>query len=125
MRYLTGHLTRKAHISKFGGVSIADVKAALKEMERLKPNVYNWEVNGEMEVEMSLVKEIAYEARDVRAQDPAETTYSVASVDGEIRVQLQSYGRAGRKGASATQTLQFTKDSAKQLVDVMRREFGF
>ena len=74
---------------------------------------------------MSLVKKITYEARDVRDQDPAETTYSVASIDGEVRVQVQSCGRAGRKGASATQTLQFTRESAQQLVDVMKREFGF
>lgn len=73
---------------------------------------------------MSLVESLEYENRNARPQDPALTTYSIAHVDGEARLQLQSYGRPGRASAtSASQTMQFTKKSALQLMDIIRQTF--
>lgn len=74
---------------------------------------------------MSLVENLEFENRNIRAQDPALTTYSVAHLaDGEVRLQLQSYGRPDRVStASASQTMQFTRESALQLMDIIRQVF--
>lgn len=75
---------------------------------------------------MSFVKHIEKETRNARFQEPAFTTYSRVIEGDEIRVQLQSYGSESRsvKG-TASQTMQFDKDSAKELIQILDKEFGF
>lgn len=73
---------------------------------------------------MSLVENVDYENRNARPQEPAYTTYSTLLCNGEKRLQLQSYGSEERETkGSASQTMQFTKQSAKQLVEILNREF--
>lgn len=75
---------------------------------------------------MSLVEDLSYENRNMRPQEPAVTTYSIAHFDGETRLQLQSYGRPGRTSTeSASQTLQFTRESALQLMEIIKENFLF
>lgn len=74
---------------------------------------------------MSLVEHIDHENRIARFQQPAYTTYTAIHEDGETRVQLQSYGSDDRvKKNSASQVMQFNKESAIELVRILDKEFG-
>ena len=64
-----------------------------------------------------------YENRNFRKQDIRETTYSSTVVDGEKLFQIQTYGAEGSTG-SAKQTIQFDKQRAQKLIDILKREFN-
>ena len=70
---------------------------------------------------MALAEEITYENRNMREQDSALTTYSTATFGGVPYVQLQSYGTAGER---VSQTMQFNRRSAEQLVEILTKTFG-
>lgn len=74
---------------------------------------------------MSFVKEIEYENKSIREHEEARTTYSVANFDTGKRIQLQSYGRADREDPDkVSQVMQFTKESANQLIAILKKEFN-
>lgn len=69
------------------------------------------------------VKDWKYEARNFRKQEIRETTFSTMIIGDEKIFQIQTYGPKG-SDCGAKQTIQFDKDRAVQLVDILRREFG-
>lgn len=75
---------------------------------------------------MSLVTEVRFESRQMREHQEARATYSVGTFPSGKRVQIQSYGRSDREEPdTVSQVMQFDENSARQLVDILRREFGF
>lgn len=75
---------------------------------------------------MSLVTEVTFESKQMREHEEARTTYSVCTFPSGKRVQIQSYGRSGREEPDTiSQVMQFDEKSARQLVDILRREFNF
>ena len=63
------------------------------------------------------------ENRNFRKQDVRETTYSSTVVGGEKLFQIQTYGAEGSMG-SAKQTIQFDKQRALELIDILKKEFN-
>lgn len=75
---------------------------------------------------MSLVTEVRFESKQMREHQEARTTYSVCTFPSGKRVQIQSYGRSDREEPdTVSQVMQFDEKSARQLVDILRREFNF
>lgn len=75
---------------------------------------------------MSLVTEVRFESKQMRERQEARTTYSVCTFPSGKRVQIQSYGRSDREEPdTVSQVMQFDEKSARQLVDILRREFNF
>lgn len=59
-----------------------------------------------------------------KVHNQVEATYSVFEIAGEKYVQLDTYGEADRKTPSrASQIIQIDKNTAKYLVDLLKREF--
>lgn len=65
------------------------------------------------------VNEWKKEARNFRKQDIRETTYSLTVAGGEKLFQIQTYGPKG----GACQTIQFDKQRALELIDILKKEF--
>lgn len=63
------------------------------------------------------------ETRYFRKQDNRKTTYSSTVVDGEKLFQIQTYGAEGSTGG-AKQTIQFDKQRAVELIDILKQEFN-
>lgn len=63
------------------------------------------------------------ENRNFRKQDVRETTYSSTVIGGEKLFQIQTYGAEGSTG-SAKQTIQFDKQRALELIDILKKEFN-
>ena len=64
------------------------------------------------------------ENRALRKQDAAETTYSTAVIDGERIFQIQTFGSPDRKVKGvASQTMQFDRQRAIELIDILKQEF--
>lgn len=53
----------------------------------------------------------------------ATLAFYAAAFSGEKLFQIQTYGSKGRN-ASAKQTIQFDKQRAAELIDILKREFG-
>lgn len=52
------------------------------------------------------------------------STYSVFELNGERYVQLDTYGRVGRENPEKlSQTIQFNKETAEYLVNLLSKEF--
>lgn len=60
---------------------------------------------------------------EFRKQEVRETTYAVSIVHGEKLFQIQTYGAQGI-AASAKQIIQFDKERAVELIDILKTEFG-
>lgn len=73
--------------------------------------------------EEMFVNEWKPESRNFRKQEVRETTYSVTIVGNEKLFQIQTYGTEGST-ASAKQTIQFDRERAVELVEILKREFG-
>lgn len=69
------------------------------------------------------VNEWKPENRNFRKQEVRETTYSVTIVDNEKFFQIDTYGTEGST-AGAKQTIQFDKQRAVELVEILKREFN-
>ena len=69
------------------------------------------------------VNEWKPESRNFRKQEVRETTYSVTIVGNEKLFQIQTYGTEGST-ASAKQTIQFDRERAAGLVEILKKEFG-
>ena len=79
----------------------------------------------EGEIAMRITEWIREDRRSVKKQESGETTYSVATVDGEKIFQIQSYGTKERKvKGNASQILQFNQQQAKELVELLKSEFS-
>lgn len=64
------------------------------------------------------------EQRNFRRQNPAETTYSVDTYNGEKLFQIQTYGSPARQEkGKASQILQFNKQQAIELIEILKNEF--
>ena len=59
----------------------------------------------------------------IKTEDVRETTYSSTIVGGEKLFQIQTYGAEGSTG-SAKQTIQFDKQRALELIDILKKEFN-
>lgn len=68
------------------------------------------------------VNEWKPENRKFRKQEVRETTYSITIVDNEKLFQIQTYGLEGST-AGAKQTIQFNKQRAMELIEILKREF--
>ena len=65
------------------------------------------------------------ENRLLRRQDAAETTYSTAVIDGERIFQIQTFGSSNRKiKGVASQTMQFDRQRAIELIEILKQEFS-
>ena len=65
------------------------------------------------------VNEWKKDTRSISLQDVRPTTYSVAQLGSERLFQIQTYSRSG----NVCQTIQFDRDRAAELVDILKREF--
>lgn len=77
---------------------------------------------------MALVTGVQLDDKPVNRLHPTRLVcwYLVGSPDGQRILQLDTYGSADRKDPDKlSQTLQFDERSAKQLFDVIQKEFGF
>lgn len=63
------------------------------------------------------------ENRNFRKQDIRDTTYASTVVEGEKLFQIQTYGAEGSTG-SVKQTIQFDKQRAQELIDILKKEFN-
>lgn len=78
-----------------------------------------------MEVRTMRVMKWEKENRLLRRQDTAETTYSTAVIDGECIFQIQTFGPSSRKiKGVASQTMQFDRQRAIELIEILKQEFS-
>ena len=77
---------------------------------------------------MATVTELQREDGDFSGPHPTEVVcwYSVGHDSGRTIMQLNTYGTAGRGNRSGpSQTMQFGEDSARELFEILRDQFGF
>ena len=59
-----------------------------------------------------------------KKQQKVDATYTVFECDGEKLVQIDMYGRETRENpGKASQVIQFDKETAKFMVELLKREF--
>lgn len=63
------------------------------------------------------------ESKGIRKQEVRETTYSTAIIDDEKLFQIQTYGAEGST-ASAKQIIQFDREKAIELIEILKNEFN-
>lgn len=65
------------------------------------------------------------EQRNFNKQNPGETTFSTGMFNGEKIFQIQTYGSSTRQlKGKVSQTLQFNKQQAIELIEILKIEFG-
>lgn len=69
------------------------------------------------------VSKLEKESRKIRKQATGRTTYSTMIIDGEKLFQIQSYSGSGLTDG-AKQTMQFNKNGAEQLIEILKEEFN-
>lgn len=76
---------------------------------------------------MALVRKIDWTTKEApRMHAATRCEVSAFNADGERIVQLDTFGTPGRVSAGTiSQCVQLTSSSARQLVDILRREFRF
>ena len=77
---------------------------------------------------MAMVTSLVKDDRTARSAHPTriEARYLTLESDGNIVLQINSYGSDTRDvPGKLSQTLQFDEHSARQLFDVLKKEFGF
>ena len=77
---------------------------------------------------MAFVKRIVADDREIRSLQPTqvECRYMVKEINGRMFLQLNSYGSDQRQiPDKLSQTLQFDEASARELWEVLGRNFGF
>ena len=72
-----------------------------------------------------LIDKLPKENRNFRKQASGEATYSTAVLGGEKIFQIQTYGSSDRqmKGV-VSQTIQFGRDQAIELIQILKKEFA-
>ena len=81
-----------------------------------------------MACDMAIVSAVIPDDREFKSAHASETKckYMVGETDGKKMIQLNSYGSKKRKiPGKLSQTLQFNEQTAKQLFEVLKKEFGF
>ena len=68
------------------------------------------------------VSKLEKESRKIRKQAPGRATYSTIIIDDEKLFQIQSYSISGITDG-AKQTMQFDKNNAGQLIQILKDEF--
>lgn len=63
------------------------------------------------------------ETKSIRKQEIRQTTYSTAIIEDEKIFQIQTYGTEGST-ASAKQIIQFDRERAIELIEIMKKEFN-
>ena len=76
---------------------------------------------------MALIKKLqSKEPSRVSVHKPIEATYFVADANDERVLQIDTYGSSDRKIPGKTsQSVQFDEESARELFEILRREFKF
>jgi hypothetical protein len=75
---------------------------------------------------MALIRKLEKLSRNSRLQTEAACSYNTLVINGEKYLQLNTYGSTERVHINVvSQSLQFDRQSAKQLYDVLKSEFGF
>jgi hypothetical protein len=65
------------------------------------------------------------EPRNIRRQNPGGASYSVTVIGNEKLFQIQTYGSPERQAKGvASQTLQFGKSQAAELIAILKKEFN-
>ena len=65
------------------------------------------------------------EPRNIRKQNAGGASYSVAVIGNEKLFQIQTYGSSERQAKGvASQTLQFGKCQAEELIAILKKEFN-
>lgn len=73
---------------------------------------------------MARINEFELAVKKIRDQEAVKTTYSVATIDDETIFQINTYGRDTREVASTpSQTIQFNKETAIELITLLKRTF--
>ena len=71
-----------------------------------------------------LIENLQKESRNFRKQTAGEATYSVAVFGKEKIFQIQTYGSHERQAkGSVSQTVQFGREQAMALIDILQKEF--
>lgn len=74
---------------------------------------------------MALVNRWEKVEKNIRKQEQAETTYSVSIVNDEKLFQINMYGSSTRQNKnSASQIVQFNKQLAEELINILKTEFN-
>jgi len=74
---------------------------------------------------VSHVKKWVKETRNFHLQGPAETTYSTNIIGNKKLFQITTYGSESRaKKGDASQLIQFDKDKAIELIEILKSEFN-
>ena len=72
-----------------------------------------------------LINKLPKEARNFRKQSIGEASYSVGYFEGETIFQIQTYGSPDRQAKGvASQTIQFDKTQAAELIVLLKKEFN-
>ena len=72
-----------------------------------------------------LITKLPKESRDIRKQSAGEASYSVTMLNGEKIFQIQTYGSPDRQvKGMVSQTIQFGKEQAIELIDILQKEFN-
>lgn len=73
---------------------------------------------------MAFIEKIEREEKKFRKQEAAETTYTIGIINGEKILQLNMYGSNHRQDiGKASQVIQFDRNSAEQLVLLLKTTF--
>lgn len=73
---------------------------------------------------MAFIKSIEKENKNFRKQEAVETTYSIGIINGEMLFQLNMYGSNYRQDTGkVSQVVQIDKDSAKELIRLLKTTF--
>ena len=73
---------------------------------------------------MALVEKLERTEVNARPHKAVRADYNVVIHDGQKYVQINTYGAADRKTEGASQIIQLNAESAKQLIDILKSEFG-
>ena len=74
------------------------------------------------QIKLKSIKRIEKQRNTVHEE--VYSTYSVFELNGERYVQLDTYGRVGRENPEKlSQTIQFNKETAEYLVNLLSKEF--
>jgi hypothetical protein len=74
---------------------------------------------------MALVKKLEKATINARVHDEVRADYIVLTKNGEKYVQINTYGSDNRViRQKVSQAIQFNEDSARQLMEILKKEFG-
>lgn len=74
---------------------------------------------------MALVKSINKISRNSRLQTEADCTYNTLSQEGKKYIQINTYGTKERLHKNVvSQSIQFDEQSARQLYEIIKKEFS-